>query len=69
MGTSQVVELVRTLDLRTIALPDGALRAETSDDHIILSTIKNIGLNKVALSNKTLHVLHARVVDELRTRE
>ena len=66
---SEAAELVRTLDLRTIAFPDGSLHVETVDDHIIQSTIKRIRLNIGALSNETLHALHTRVADELRTRE
>jgi len=69
LGTSQAAELVGTLDLRTITFLDGSIHTESSDDHIILSTIKNIGLNIVALSNETLHALHMGVEDELRTRK
>jgi len=69
LGTSQATELVRTLDLQTIAFPYGSLHTETIDYRIILSTIKNIGLNIVALSNKTLHALHAGMIDELRAKE
>lgn len=56
--TSQAVEIVRTLDLRTIPFPDRAIRVESINDCIILSTIKNIGLNIVVLSNEPLHALH-----------
>lgn len=66
---SQATDLVRTLDLRTITFPYGSLCVDFIDDIIILSTIKNIGLNIAALSNKTLHALHAGVADELRDQE
>ena len=42
---------------------------ESIEDHIILSTIKDLWLNIVVLSNETLHALHKGVADELRTRE
>jgi len=67
--TSQATKLVRILELRNISLPDGSMRTESIDDHIILSTFKNIGLNIAVLYNETLHVLHMGVADELRTRE
>lgn len=51
LRTSQATELVRTLDLRTITLVDGSLHAESVDDRIILSTIKNIALNIAVLFN------------------
>lgn len=67
--TSQVVELVRTLDPRTIPFPDRSIHAESTNNRIILSKRKNIGLNISALSNKTLHALHIGVEDKLRIRE
>lgn len=67
--TSQAIELVRTLDLRTIPLPDGSIRAESTDNCIILNTVKDIELSILTLSNETLHSLHKGVADELRTRE
>jgi len=69
LGTSQATELVRTLDLRTILFPDGSIRVESAEDHIILITIKDLGLNIEALSNETLHALHRGVANELRPRE
>ena len=68
-GKIQATELVMTLDLRNITLLDGSIRVELADDHIILSTIKKIGMNIVALSNDTLHALHAALANELRARE
>jgi len=66
---SQAVELVRTVDLRTITFPEESLHTDSADDRIILSTIQNIRHNIVTLSNKTLHTLHTGVEDELRTWE
>ena len=68
-GTSQATELVRTLGLRTIAFLDGSLRVESTNDRIILITLKNIGLNIAMLPNEILHALHAGVIEELRAWE
>jgi len=68
-ATSQAAELVRTLDLRTISLLEGSLHVESSDDRIILSTLKIIGMNIEALPNEILHVMNARVTKELKARE
>lgn len=61
--------MVRTLDLRIVALPEGSLHIESVDECIILSTLKNIELNIVALANEILHVLQAGVTEELREQE
>ena len=66
---SQALELVRTLDLRTIPFLDGSICREAAKDCIVLSTIIDIGLNIEVFSLKTLHVMHKGVKNELRTRD
>jgi len=56
-GTSQAAELVRTVDLRTIALPEGSLSIELVNDKIIISTLKNISQNIATIPNEFLHAL------------
>jgi len=69
LGTCQVAKLVRTMDLRIIALPEGSLSAESTDDKIIISTLKNISLNIAALPNEFLHALQTGVTMKFRARE
>lgn len=57
------------IDLKTISLLDSSICKEFAEDHIILSTINNIGMNIVVLSNETLLALHIGVADQLRTTE
>jgi len=69
LGTSQYAGLVRTVDIRTVALPEGSLSAESVDDKIIVSTLKNIGLNITVLLNEYLHTLQIGVIVEIRAWE
>lgn len=57
------------MDLRTVSLLEGSLSAESTDENIIISTIKNIGLNVAALPNEFLHALQVGVTVELRAQE
>lgn len=45
------------MGLRTVTLPEGSLSVESANDKIIISTLKNIGLNIAMLPNEYLHVL------------
>lgn len=65
----QVAELVRTLNLRNISLPEGSIHMEPTTNHIILGIVKNIGLKIAVLPNEILHALHAGVTEELRYQE
>jgi len=56
-GTSQAVEMVYSVDLRSVMLPEGSLSTEVADDKIIVSSLKNIDLNLTMLPNKYLHTL------------
>lgn len=69
LGMSHATELVRTLDIHTVALIEGSLHEESVDDLIILSTFKNIGLNITMLPNELLHALQVGVTKELRAWE
>ena len=69
LGTSQAVKLVKTVDLRTIALPEGSLSADSVDDKVIMSTLKNISLHLLPLPNEYLHTLQIGVTAELIARE
>jgi len=55
--TSLISKLVRTMDLRTVSLPEGSLSAELADHKIIISTLKNIDLNVAVLHNEFLHAV------------
>lgn len=57
LGTSQVVELVRILDIWTVALLEASLKEKLANDKVVMSTLKNISFNIAALPNKYLHVL------------
>lgn len=65
-GTTQAVEMVRSLDLQEIALVDGALSAEVVVDKAIVSSLKNIGLNLAVLPNEFLHTLQVGVIAEVK---
>ena len=45
------------------------MSAESADDKIIISTLKNIGLNIAALPNEFLNVVQKRVIAKLRAQE
>lgn len=49
--------MVRSVDLRAVALPEGSLSAESADDKVIVSTLKNNGLNLATLPKEYLHTL------------
>lgn len=68
-GTSHATELVRIVDLRTIALRKGSLSVESPHDKIIITTLKKIVLNIVSLPNEFLHALQIGVGVELRAQE
>jgi len=68
-GTIQAAELIQTLDLRIIALPEGSLSIESDDEKIMISTLKNIGLNIGKIPNEFLHSLKEGVIEELRAQE
>lgn len=61
--------MVKSVDLRVVALLEGSLSVESNDDKVIVSTLKNIGLNLAALPNKYLHTLQTGVTMELKARE
>ena len=61
--------MVRSMDLREVALYDGALSAEVATDKAIFSSLKNIGLNLAALPNDFIHTMQASVIAEVKVRE
>lgn len=50
-------------------MPKGFIRAESDEDHTVLSTLKEMGVYLVGLPLQTLHALHQGASDELRIRE
>jgi len=52
-----------------IVLPEGALVTENEAERPMVSRLKRIRLNMVALPWETLYVLQDRVIAELRARE
>ena len=50
-------------------LPDGSLTVETKFDKAIVSALKKIGLNLVAVPSEALHTLQYGVIAELGARE
>lgn len=67
--TSQVAEMVKSIDLWAVALLEGSLSAEATDDRVIIISLKNIGLNLTTLPNEYLHMLLSGVIVELRSQE
>lgn len=47
-------------------LPEGSLSVESADDKVIVSTLKNNGLNLATLPKEYLHTLQKSVTTELR---
>jgi len=68
-GTTQAVDIFRSLDLREFALPDGSLSTEVADDKVIMGSLKKISLNLVALPNEYLHMLQAHVTKKFIAQE
>ena len=68
-GSGTTAKLERTLDLRVIPLLKGFVCMELNEDHFVLSTVKDMGVNLAMMPLQTLHVLHQEVSDELRIRE
>jgi len=67
-GISQATRMVRSVDLQAVMLREGSLSVESTNDKVIMSTLKNIGLNLVVLPNEYLHILQIGVAVELRAR-
>lgn len=61
--------MVRSLDLRVVALPDGSLSTKVVADKAIVIFLKNISLNLDALPNEFLHTLQVGVIAEVKARE
>ena len=57
-GSSIVVELERTLDLRVITLPKGSVHVESYEDRTVIITVNDMGLNLATLPLQTIHALH-----------
>jgi len=66
--TTQAIELVFSMDLRVIALLDGALSTEATTNKALVSMLKNLGLNLATLPNEFLHTLQASVIAEIKAR-
>ena len=69
VGTSATKEMLRTRVTNKIVLPDGALTAEREADRHMMSSLKGVGLNMVALPRETLYLLQDGVTTELQARE
>lgn len=54
-GTSDAVEMVHLMDPHAVALPDGALTAETEANRATFSAIKKVRLKFAALPNDSHH--------------
>lgn len=67
--TTQAEELVRSLDLQSIAMPDGALSVEMDDDKATVSTFRNIVLTLVVLPSEFLHTLQVGLIAEIKAQE
>lgn len=67
LGTTQAIELVRSLDLRLVMLPDGALTAKAEANKATIISLRNVGLNLAALPNEFLHTLQVGVIEELKS--
>jgi len=48
-GSTIVVDLERTMDLRVIPLPEGSICIKPEEDRIMINIVKDIGMNLVAL--------------------
>lgn len=57
------------MSTNNIVLPEGALVTENEVDKPMVSALKGVGINMVALPWETLYVLQDRVTIELRARE
>ena len=68
-GSGAVKKIEQILDLRVISLPEGSIHVESHKDRIVLNTVKDMGLNLVAVLLHNLHVLHQGVPYELKIRE
>lgn len=69
LGTAAVEEILCARMTNTIMLPEGALVTENEVDKPMVSKLKGIGLNMVALPQEMLYVLQDGVTTELRARE
>lgn len=57
LSTSEAAGMLHVKDPRVIVLPEGALTTKIEVDRPIVSTLKGVGLNLVALPNEALHPL------------
>lgn len=57
LGTKATEEMLRACMTNTIVLPKGALVTENEADRPMVSRLKGIGINMVALPWETLYVL------------
>lgn len=62
---NQDAKMVRSIDLRVVMLLEDSLSMELVDDKVIMSNLKNIGLNLIVLPNKYLHTLQIGMTAEL----
>lgn len=69
VGTSAAEEMLRAQMTNTIVVPDGALVTENKADRPMVSELKGIGLNVIALPQETLYVLQDGITAKLRARE
>jgi len=65
-GSGTVVELEHSLDLKFIPLPEGSVRIESDKDHVVISTVKEMGWNLAMFPLQILHALHQGVSYELK---
>lgn len=69
LGTSDVAEMVCSLDPWAVTLPDGALTTKVEAGRAIINAFKKVGLSLVVLPSEALHTLQAGVITELQARE
>jgi len=68
-GKSIVVHMDWAHVFIVFPLLEGLVQAEMDEQHTLLHTVKNMGLNFVVMSLESLHALHKGVVEDLRVRE
>lgn len=68
-GTNHTIDMVQSLHLQAVALPNASLGTEAADDKVIISSLNNVGLNLTMLPNGFLHTLQVGVIVEFRSRE
>ena len=69
LGTSNVAEIVRSLDPETVVLLDKALTTRVEADKATVSALKKVGLNLVVLSSEALYTLQNSVITKIWARE